>query len=151
MQQKALLKLMDLNFSILYKKGINNNAVDALSRCPQPEPICSLSVCSPSWMSNLMQGYSDDSDTKELLTELAVSGSNSKGFTLLDGIIRYKGRVWIGNNALARQHILQAVHSSGIGGHSGFHGTYHRIKSLFAWPNMKNSIRTYIKECPICQ
>lgn len=31
LQQKALLKLMDLNFIIQYKKGITNAAADALS------------------------------------------------------------------------------------------------------------------------
>jgi hypothetical protein len=32
LQQKALLKLMDLNFTIQYKKGTSNSAADALSR-----------------------------------------------------------------------------------------------------------------------
>lgn len=96
-----MLKLMDLTFSIAYKKGVHNNAADALSRCPLPEPVCAVSVCSPSWMENLVKGYSDDPDTKSLLTELSLTGSNSKGFTLLDGVIRFKDRVWLGNNLLA--------------------------------------------------
>ena len=33
LQQKALLKLMDLNFKIQYKKGSTNAVADALSRC----------------------------------------------------------------------------------------------------------------------
>ena len=64
LQQKALLKLMDLNFSITYKKGITNHAADALSSCPSSEPLCAVTVCSPSWMENLVQGYNDDPDTK---------------------------------------------------------------------------------------
>lgn len=32
-QHKALVKLMDLDYQIQYKKGINNAAADALSRC----------------------------------------------------------------------------------------------------------------------
>jgi hypothetical protein len=32
-QHKALVKLMDLDYHIQYKKGINNAAADALSRC----------------------------------------------------------------------------------------------------------------------
>lgn len=33
LQQKSLLKLMDLQYTIQYKKGANNAAADALSRC----------------------------------------------------------------------------------------------------------------------
>lgn len=39
LQQKALLKLMDLNFKIMYKKGSTNGAVDALSRCLEQQFI----------------------------------------------------------------------------------------------------------------
>lgn len=39
LQQKALMKMMDLNFKIQYKKGINNVVADALSRYPDPDSI----------------------------------------------------------------------------------------------------------------
>jgi len=52
---------------------------------------------------------------------------------------------------LAQQHVIQALHSSGVGGHSGVQATYHRIKALFSWPKMKETIRTYVQECSICQ
>lgn len=81
-----------------------------------------------------MQGYEEDPSAKQLLTKLAVSSTDFRGYNLVDEIIRYKGRMWIGNNKLAQQHVLQALHNSGIGGHSGFHGTYYRIKTLFSWP-----------------
>jgi len=58
----------------------------------------------------------------------------------------------IGNNSLAQQHVIQALHSSGLGGgHSGIHATYHRIKALFAWPRMKQTITSYIQSCTIYQ
>ena len=39
LQQKALLKLMDLNFKIAYKQGATNSAADALSRNPDPTAV----------------------------------------------------------------------------------------------------------------
>ena len=98
-----------------------------------------------------MQGYHDNAQDKQLLTELSVHSSNDRGFTLVEGLIRFKGRVWAGRNELAQQHVMQAMHSSGIGGHSGFHATYHRIKVLFAWPKMKATIRTFVQQCAVCQ
>ncbi|XP_039778261.1 uncharacterized protein LOC120645545 [Panicum virgatum] len=151
LQQKALLKLMDLQYKIVYKKGTSNAATDALSRVPVPNSILAISYCTPAWQENLMQGYMDCEQDQKLLTELAVTSPNSRGFSLSDGIIRFKGREWIGSNTLAQQHVIQALHSSGIGGHSDFHVTYHRIKALFAWPKMKDTVKTYIQQCATCQ
>jgi transposase InsO family protein len=50
-----------------------------------------------------------------------------------------------------QQDILQAMHSSAIGGHSGFHATYNRIKKLFSWPGLKKQVKNYVASCSICQ
>jgi hypothetical protein len=92
-----------------------------------------------------------DSSTKQLLTELSISGSNDKGFSLHNGLIRYKGRIWLGNHTDAHQAILLALHDSGIGGHSGISATYSKIKALFAWPRMKQDITDYVNKCQVCQ
>lgn len=151
LQQKALLKLMDLKFKIQYKKGSTNNAADALSRYPDSSSVMAISVNTPSWLENLQSGYADDAQAQQLLVELSLSSQNDKGFQLVNGIIKYKGRVWVGSNSLAQQHILEALHNSGIGGHSGFHATYHRVKSLFAWPKMKDTVKHFVQTCGICQ
>ena len=57
----------------------------------------------------------------------------------------------MGHNTLAQQHVLQALHASGIGGHSGITATYNRIKALFAWPHMKKSVQQFVQQCEICQ
>jgi len=57
----------------------------------------------------------------------------------------------VGNNSIAQQHILQALHDSGIGSHSGFIATYQRIKQLFAWPKLKDTVKQYVQSCPACQ
>ena len=67
-----------------------------------------VSVSTPSWLERLQQGYDEVPEAKQLLTELSVQSDNGKGYTLQHGIIRHKGRVWVGNNVLAQQHILQA-------------------------------------------
>lgn len=43
------------------------------------------------------------------------------------------------------------MHISGIGGHSGINGTYHRVKSLFAWPKLKQTVTAYVQSCSVCQ
>lgn len=142
---------MDLKFQIQYKKGVSNAAADALSRHPDNMVVAAISTSIPSWLQKLQEGYEDDPHTKQLLTELSISFENDKGFTLQDGVLRFKGRVWVGDNQLAQNHILQALHSSSIGGHSGIHATSHRIKSLFARPHLKATVTAFVQSCDICQ
>ena len=43
------------------------------------------------------------------------------------------------------------LHASPIGGHSGYLVTYKRIKALFYWPNMKDTIQKFVAACSVCQ
>jgi hypothetical protein len=146
-------KLLDLNFTIQYKKGCHNSAVDALSRYPEPlfEPVLAISTCTPLRIEKLKEGYEEYPEAQQLIQELSITGKNDRGFSFTDGIIRLKGRVWVGNNSLVQNHILQALHSSGIGGHSGIQATYNRVKALFAWPKLKDTVIAYVQTCEICQ
>jgi hypothetical protein len=49
-QQKALLKLMDLHFKIKYKKGISNVVADALSRYANVDHVHAITTCVPTWV-----------------------------------------------------------------------------------------------------
>ena len=35
--------------------------------------------------------------------------------------------------------------------HYGIQATYHRIKTLFAWPKLKASVTSFVQSCEICQ
>lgn len=132
LQQKAFIKLLGLQYRILYKKGPNNRAADALSRQAECSTISAISIVIPKWLEIVLEGYTKDEQTKQLLSELSITGSNDKGFTLSDGIIKYKNRIWLGNHVEAHKAVLLALHSSGLGGHSGVTKTYHKVKALFA-------------------
>lgn len=117
LQQEATLKLMDLNYKIQYKQGVTNKAANALSRMGDSEnEVSAISAGQPSWLQILQAGYLEDPEARIKLTELSVSRANDKGYSLVDGVIRYKNRIWVGTTALAQRHILQALHSSAIGG-----------------------------------
>jgi hypothetical protein len=60
LQQKALLKLMDLNFTIQYKKGTSNSAADALSRKVHFGELLAVLVCQPAWKERVLAGYLED-------------------------------------------------------------------------------------------
>jgi len=132
MQHKAFLKLLGLQYKILYKKGLENKVADALSRQAEPGTVAAISTSTPRWLEIIVEGYTKDDQTKQLLTELIITGSNDKGFSLFDGLIKYKNRIWLGNHTEAHRVVLLALHSSGLGGHSGITATYHKVRALFA-------------------
>lgn len=70
---------------------------------------------------------------------------------MYNGLIKYKGKVWLGDNVVAQQHVLQVVHQSIVGGHSGVLAIYHRIKQLFHWPGLKQAMKDFVATCAICQ
>ena len=117
----------------MYKKGVDNGAADALSRVPVVQ-CAAMSVCQPTWLLEVLQSYDSDPVTQELLAKLSDNSMSPPHYTLQDGLIRYKGRIWVGSDAALCLKFLQAMHASAVGGYSGVPITYRRIKQHFYWP-----------------
>jgi len=86
-----------------------------------------------------------------MIAKLLIDPASVPQFTLRDGVLRYQNRIWIGANPELQQKILEACHSSALGGHSGFPATYTRMKQLFAWTGMKSAVRKFVQTCLTCQ
>jgi hypothetical protein len=74
-----------------------------------------------------------DEEAQHLLQELAMVQHNPQGYSLQDGLIRLKGKVWVGSNTAFQTKIIQAFHASALSGHSEIQATYHKLQRLFAW------------------
>lgn len=83
-QQKALTKLLGLRYRIVYKRGLDNAAADALTRrVPDGLPVlCALSVSFPAWLQDVIQGYSVDSDKQKIIASFALGASPNSNFEL---------------------------------------------------------------------
>jgi hypothetical protein len=64
-QHKLLLKLLQFNYTIEYKKGKENKAADALSR--RDSNLLSLTVIQPTWTESVEHTYIQDTHCQELL------------------------------------------------------------------------------------
>ena len=116
---------MDLQYKLVYKKGIENKAADAISRVHPQNNLEILAMFS-----------SNQSGCRLLWTVIPnilkqPNCNRLDSFELKEDLIRYKGRVVIPLDLSLQTQIMQALHSSAIWGHSGFLVTYHRIKSIF--------------------
>jgi hypothetical protein len=133
-QHKLLVKLMGYNYKIEYKRGKENKAEDALSRRPQEEFVRALSTAVPLWINDVQASYVADPKCKEIEDHLHIKPDSMPNFTMTNGIIRYKGRLYIGSNTELRHNLIQSFHSSALGGHSGDRVTYNKLKSSIGLP-----------------
>ena len=112
---------------------------------------CAISVATPQWCNDITRGYATDTQAQRLLSKLATSQTTADSFSLSDGLIRFKNKIWVGNNSTIQQQIIQAFHSSPLGGHSGIPATTKRIQEFFAWPGLRKHVDEYVRSCPTCQ
>lgn len=69
----------------------------------------------------------------------------------MEGILRYKSRLYIGSNTAVKNRILASIHSSAVGGHSGIQATYMRAKANFFWPALKRDVLMLVSTCDTFQ
>jgi hypothetical protein len=147
-RHKLLMKLLEFNYTIKYKKGAENRVAYVLSR--KKHSVLAISSAVPSWIAKVEQSYIADSHYTSLMEQLTINTDSVPRYSISAGIIRYKGQVCIGNNQQLRTKIMEYLHSSAVGGHSGISGTYQRVKRLFYWPNLKKPVESFVSEFPIC-
>jgi len=126
--QQVFTKLLGLQYHIIYKKGCDNSAADSLSRRAYPEETCcAISVITPQWLDEIISGYQQDSHATALLAKLTTSPDVVPNFTIDKELLKFKQRIWVGNNPVLQQKLIQALHSSLVGGHLGAPATIKRI------------------------
>lgn len=68
-----------------------------------------------------------------------------------DGLLFYKGRLYVSTSPELQYQLLQLLHTSPQAGHLGYHKTLHRANREFYWEGMWRDIKQFIKECDTCQ
>ncbi|XP_047263666.1 uncharacterized protein LOC124896187 [Capsicum annuum] len=82
----------------------------------------------------IVNSYEPDPMSSQLLTERITSPDSKQHYTLQQGVIRYKQRIFVGRGVDLGRKIFLALHAAPVGGHSGQMGTYKRVKNFFYWP-----------------
>jgi hypothetical protein len=151
LQRKTMTRLMGLQFKIIYRKGRDNAAADALSRVTSLMLTHACSEVIPTWIQEVINSYATYQAAQKLLAQLAVTSPNEQGYSLHQGIIRRGDQIWIGENSSLRTRLISAFHDTPLGGHSSVQATYIRIKKLFCWKGLKADVDNFVKQCSVCQ
>jgi len=151
-QQKWLVKLMEFDFSIEYKKGQDNVVAYALSKLDNVECKSLIILQLESHLlTRIKQSWADDSNLQKLITEVQKNVTAHKHYTWQHDELRRKGRLVVGNNSLLRKEILQWLYASASGGHLGVNATIKRVKAVVYWKGLNVDIKHFIQCCTTCQ
>ena len=148
--KRRIQLLSEYDFDIKYLAGKENKVADALSR----RPMCNLlTVVRTGLIDQIrtdVQNYSFYSNILSFLLENLREMYEGK-FHLNKGNLYYHDHLCVPANSSLKQQILWECHNTPFSGHVGYNKTYSEIKSSFYWPNMKNDVRNYVRECFQCQ
>ena len=77
--------------------------------------------------------------------------ARDRDFQESDGIVTYRGMVYVPRNDDLRARIVRAHHDTALAGHPGERATRHAVMRNFWWPSMGRYIAQYVKACDVCQ
>lgn len=156
-QQYFLTKLLRYSYNIVYRKGCENLAADALSRMPAEDDelgsaqLLALSCHQlPGWLETL----AEENHTDRWLSQIRQQITDQValiGFSITNGLIMFKQRYCLAPLSPLREAVLVEFHSSNLGGHTGYFRTLYRVRQHFHWKGMTRYIRDFVSQCRVCQ
>ena len=170
------LYLSHFDFHLTHKPGTANTQADPLSRIPtyltvdadnnhdqimlRPEHFkaaATLSIEDSNFLEQDIRTATDwDPEVVEALRLLKEHApcqltANLSDWEERDGLVFYKGQVYIPKVPELRKKIVSQCHNSLSTGHPGRHGTIELVGHLYWWPGMNTFINKYVTGCDTCQ
>lgn len=147
-QQRWVCKLLGYNLSIEYKPGHSNIVADALSRRVETKAICHAISC-PCWdLLAEIRTEQQGSEEVQLLINKVQEGAFSQSWAVQDGLLLYKGRIFLPKLSPLIDRIISLIHNSC---HEGYQKTLYRLNHEFFWAGMRRNVLDFIATCQVCQ
>lgn len=75
-------------------------------------------------------------------------GQGEDGWSIVDGILVYKGHIFLSAYSLLWQQLIADAHNVG---HEGIQKTLHRLRASFHNPVLSKLVRDFVASCTVCQ
>ena len=157
-QHHWISKLMGYDFRVEFRPGRFNVVADALSRRDGDAPLLVglqppeqvLAVISAPTFHLFAELRRELQDTEELrvLRDAIAAGDRGADWTVQDGLILCKGRVYVPAVSTVLDAVLQLAHT---GAHEGIQKTLQRLRTEFAIDHDRRVVHDYVRACTTCQ
>ena len=121
----------DYDFKISYIKGKEKKVADALSRRPRLHSMSALKVDLRSRILNHLVGDPHYQQIKFSLQDVPVPIKWEEYTLENDGLLRYKGRIYVPEDDDLRNLIIKEAHQAPYDAHPGVQKMYADLKQLF--------------------
>ncbi|GJT52693.1 reverse transcriptase [Tanacetum coccineum] len=102
-------------------------------------------------LQQVKDSWTNDSVLQVIIQQLKDKSYVGDKYSWVDGILRRKDKIVVGNVVQLRNNIIKYYHSDATCAHSGTTVTVHRLKSLFYWKGKHKMVKQFIRECDTCQ
>lgn len=98
----------------------------------------------------MVESYKGDPHCERIIYELTLQPNTPGHYCYGNEMLRYKGRLYVGQTGPIGENILDQMHNSVLGGHSDIQNTYRRVKQHFFWQGLKRDVEEWVKRCNVC-
>jgi hypothetical protein len=156
--------LVDYNFVIKYRPGIQNKKADLLSRRAdlvppkeggEPSMLLKLELFIAAIQTDsdlddaIRDALQDDTNASKIIERLE-SGEKLNGWKLDNGLLYFHEHIFVPQEKEIRKAIIESRHDAPSAGHPGQFRTLELVLRKFYWPNMKKTVATYVQACDSC-
>ncbi|KAF8413581.1 hypothetical protein HHK36_001572 [Tetracentron sinense] len=107
------------NFTVEYKHGRENKVADALSRRVDAGNLMGISQPIISWFEDIKANYKEDPEIQQVVARFHKGELDLALYTRHNDLLFYKGRFYLSSHSSLLLKVLQYLHESPNGGHSG--------------------------------
>jgi hypothetical protein len=112
-----------------------------------------MAISIPHWefMDKLKAELASNTAFQTLLSQVIADLTSYPHFKALEGLLFFKRKLYIPSDSAFKSILLEEFHSSTLGGHSGIHKTYGRLRENVYWDGMHKEVTEFVKACLVCQ
>ncbi|GJY55317.1 retrotransposon-related protein [Tanacetum coccineum] len=142
-QSKWLPRLLGFDYEILYRKGKDNQSVDALSKIAHGGELSTVLITFifSGLVEEVQKSCEKDSHLQTLSKKVQERKADSTKFSWVADQLRRKGKLIVGNDDVIRQNLVNHFHSSAEGGHLRVLATNKRLANWFYQKGIKKTVK----------
>lgn len=91
-------------------------------------------------MLEVIYSYEGDEVEKKMEEQLSQGENKLEGWHMDGELLKKDGKLYVGTQGDIRSKLVNEVHGTPLGGHSGILATYHRLQISLKWPGMKKDV-----------